>query len=63
VRGLTRELLTIEATGDYAGAKRMLDEAMRLPAPLEKALAGLQDLPTDIRPVFVTAEQLAGPLR
>jgi hypothetical protein len=56
---LDRDLLTIEAKGDYAGAKKMLDEMGVVRPPLKKVLDGLQGIPTDIEPVFVTAEELA----
>src|SRR6266853_4994027 len=51
VRDLVHDLLTIEATGDYAGAKTMLDQLAVLRPPLAGALAKLKDLPTDIEPV------------
>jgi hypothetical protein len=51
VRDLVHDLLTIEATGDYAGAKKMLDQLAVLRPPLQQALAKLTDLPTDIEPV------------
>ena len=51
VRDLVRDLLTIEATGDYAGAKKMLDELGVLRPVLEQALAKLTDIPTDIAPL------------
>jgi hypothetical protein len=51
VRDLVHDLLTIEATGDYAGAKKMLDELGVLRPAMEQALAKLGDLPTDIEPV------------
>ena len=51
VRDLVHDLLTIEATGDYAGAKAMLDELGVLQPTMESALARLADLPTDIEPV------------
>ena len=51
VRDLVHDLLTIEATGDYAGAKKMLDELGVLRPAMEKALSKLADLPTDIEPV------------
>jgi len=59
VRDLDHDLLTIEATGDYAGAKKMLTELGVLRPALGKALDGLKDIPTDIEPVFVTANQIA----
>jgi len=51
VRDLVHDLLTIEATGDYAGAKKMLDTLAVLRPPLVEALGKLKDLPTDIEPV------------
>jgi hypothetical protein len=59
VRDLARELLTIEATGDYQRAKSMLDKLAVLRPNLKKALDGLQDLPTDINPSHVTAEKMS----
>ena len=47
-RDLANVLLTIEAEGDYARAKALLDRYARLTPELEKATAGLRDLPTDI---------------
>jgi hypothetical protein len=51
VRDLVHDLLTIEATGDYARAKKMLDELGVLRPPMQKALDQLKDIPTDIEPV------------
>jgi Peptidase family M49 len=59
VAELDHDLLTLEATGDYAGAKKMLDELGVIRPALQKALAKLQGVPTDIEPVFVTADELA----
>jgi hypothetical protein len=50
VRDLDHDLLTVEATGDYARAKAMLDQWGRLTPELERAIARLQDIPTDIDP-------------
>jgi hypothetical protein len=56
---LDHDLLTIEAEGNYAGAKKMLDElGVMRPAP-RKVLDGLQGIPIDIEPIFVTADELA----
>ena len=51
VRDLVHDLLTIEATGDYARAKKMLDELGVLRPPMAHALDQLKDIPTDIEPV------------
>jgi hypothetical protein len=58
-RDLDHDLLTLEATGDYAGAKKMLDGLGILRPELATAVGKLKDIPTDIEPVFVTADQLA----
>jgi len=60
VRDLDHDLLTIEATGDYSGAKRMLDQLGVIRPGMQKALNGLNDIPVDIEPVFVTAKEIAG---
>jgi hypothetical protein len=59
VRELDHDLLTIEATGDYTGAKHMLDQWGVMSPGLVKALKRLEGIPVDIQPVFVTANQLA----
>ena len=57
VRQLTHDILTIEATGDYAAAKRMLDTLGVIRPDLERALGRLSDIPIDIRPIYVTAAE------
>lgn len=59
VRDLTHELLTIEAEGDYRGAKKMLDTLGVVRPEFQKALDSLQAVPVDIEPIFTTAEKLA----
>jgi hypothetical protein len=54
---LTRQLMTLQATGDRAGAKKLLETAVIRP-PVQKVLDQLRDVPTDIRPRFVSAEAL-----
>jgi hypothetical protein len=51
VRDLVHDLLEIEATGDYARAKKMLDELGVIRPPLARALDKLNDIPTDIEPI------------
>jgi hypothetical protein len=50
IRDLDHDLLTLEATGDYAGAKAMLDRLGKLTPELESAIGKLRDIPTDIDP-------------
>ena len=59
VTELDHDLLTIEAQGDYAGAKKMLDELGVIRPEMRKALDKLEGIPTDIEPLFVTADELA----
>jgi hypothetical protein len=59
VRDLDREFLTIEATGDYGRAKKMLDELGVIRPSMQKALKNLEGIPVDIQPVFVTANEIA----
>lgn len=55
---LDREFLTIEATGDYARAKAMMDRYVVIRPAVRKALDKLKSVPNDIRPAFVTAQGL-----
>jgi len=59
VRDLAHDLLTLEAGGDYQGAKKMLDEMGVVRPVLKRALERLQTIPTDIEPIFTTAGELA----
>ncbi len=59
VAELDHNLLTLEAEGDYAGAKNMLDTLGVVRPVLKKTLDGLRGIPTDIEPIFKTADELA----
>lgn len=59
VAELDHDLLTVEAEGDYAGAKKLLDEMGVVRPALKRALERLHEVPTDIEPIFVTAEEMA----
>jgi Peptidase family M49 len=50
VRDLDHDLLTLEAQGDYQGAKHLLDRLAVVRPPMQKALDNMKDLPTDIDP-------------
>lgn len=58
VRDLTHLLLTIEAQGNYAAARSFLDRLGVLRPSMTAALEKLKDIPVDIRPIFVTADEL-----
>ncbi len=59
VRDLAHDLLTLEATGDYAGAKKMLDTLGVLRPEMSASIAKVSGVPVDINPAFVTADQIA----
>jgi hypothetical protein len=51
VRDLAHDLLTIEAQGDYAAAKKLLDTMGVIRPGMQRAIDGLKSIPTDIDPV------------
>ncbi|MBS1834534.1 MAG: hypothetical protein JST65_17585 [Acidobacteria bacterium] len=55
VRDLAHEILTIEANGDYAAAKRMIDTYAVVRPEMEAALDKLSDIPVDIMPEYATS--------
>lgn len=59
IASLVHDIGTLEATGDRAGTKKMLDELAVLRPEVKKALDKLQGIPTDVYPDFVTAQKLA----
>lgn len=58
VTALVTEIMTIQAHGDYAAAKAMLDKLGVLRPEAQHVIDKLDRVPTDIRPRFVTAEKL-----
>ena len=55
IRSLANELLMIEATGDYARAKALLDKYGKSNPEIDGAISRLADIPVDITPIFVGA--------
>jgi hypothetical protein len=58
VVALTREIMTIQAEGNYAAAKALGDRLGIVRPPVQAALDKLTSVPVDIEPRFTTAEQL-----
>jgi hypothetical protein len=52
---LTHDLMTMEANGDYAGAKQMIATMAVNRPPTQRVLDRLTSVPVDIEPRFVTA--------
>lgn len=59
VRALTGELMTLEAEGNYAKAKDLLQRLGTVRPEVQRMLDRLKSVPVDILPRFVTAERLA----
>ena len=55
---LTRDFMTMQAVGDYAAAKQMLEKMAVVRPQTQAVLDRLKGVPVDIEPRFVTAEQL-----
>jgi hypothetical protein len=58
VVNLTRDLMTMQAVGDYAAAKQMLEKLAVVRPQTQAVLDRLKGVPVDIEPRFVSAEQL-----
>jgi hypothetical protein len=52
VRDLARDVLMIEAKGDYAAAKEFVERYRRMSPELKRALGNLDAVPVDIRPRY-----------
>jgi hypothetical protein len=55
---LTRQIMTLQARGDYPGVKALLDRMIVIRPEVQRALDRLDSVPVDIAPRFVTAEEL-----
>ncbi|HLF55920.1 MAG TPA: peptidase, partial [Thermoanaerobaculia bacterium] len=58
IRDLLREMLTLQAEGDYEGTKRFLDRYGHPTPPLEAAIERLRDLPVDLDTRYTQADGL-----
>jgi len=59
VAALTRDLMTLEAEGNYSGAQDLLKTMVVVRPQVQAVLDKLKNVPVDIEPRFVTAEGLA----
>jgi hypothetical protein len=58
VAGLTREIMTIQARGDHAAARQLLDRLAVVRPETQRVLDRLAGVPVDIAPIHVTADEL-----
>jgi hypothetical protein len=59
VAALTRDIMTIQAEGDYAKAKDLLARMAVVRPSVKRVLDRLKTVPVDIEPQFAAAEELA----
>ena len=55
---LTKDIMTMQALGDYMAAKQMVEKLVVMRPQVQAVLDRLKDVPVDIEPRFVTAQQL-----
>jgi hypothetical protein len=58
VTDLTRDLMTMQAAGDYTAAKQMMEKLGNVRPPTQAVFDKLKSVPVDIEPRFVTAQRL-----
>ena len=58
VAGLTRDLMMLQANGDYTGAQALLKKMVVIRPEVQAVLDKLKGVPVDIEPRFVTAKQI-----
>lgn len=58
VAGLTHDIMTLQAQGDYAGVKQLLERMVVIRPEVQHMIDRLVHAPIDIAPRFVTAEEL-----
>ena len=58
VAGLTRDIMTIQAEGNYAAAKALGETMGVVRPPVQTLLDKLASIPVDIEPLFTTADDL-----
>jgi hypothetical protein len=63
VVNLTRDIMTMQAMGGYDDAREMMEKLGVVRPPVQAVLDRLTDVPVDIEPRFVTADQLLAPAR
>lgn len=59
VTALTRQIMTLQARGDYAGVKQLMDRMVVIRPQVQHVIDKLEAVPVDIAPNFVTADTLA----
>jgi Peptidase family M49 len=61
VVALTRQIMTLQAQGDYAGTQALLKSKVTIRPEVQRVIDRLANVPVDIAPRLVTAEELTRP--
>lgn len=59
VAGLTHDIMTLQAHGDYAGVKQLFERMVVIRPQVQHVIDRLATVPVDIAPKFVTAAELS----
>lgn len=59
VAGLTHDIMTLQAHGDYAGVKQLFERMVVIRPQVQHVIDRLASVPVDIAPKFTTAAELA----
>ena len=59
IRDLLHDMLMLQATGDYDGTKKFLDDYGQPSAEMMAAFERLKKVPVDIRPIYTQAAELS----
>jgi hypothetical protein len=58
VAGLTHDIMTLQAHGDYAGVKQLFERMVVIRPQVQHVIDRLATVPVDIAPKFTTAAEL-----
>jgi hypothetical protein len=59
VPALTRQIMTLQAHGDYAGVQQLMNRMVVIRPEVQRVIDKLEGVPVDIAPKFVTARELS----
>jgi hypothetical protein len=59
---LTRQIMTLQATGDYLGTQQLMNRMAIIRPEVQRVIDRLDEVPVDIAPRFVSAQELSAQL-
>ena len=61
ITALTRQIMTLQAQGDYQGVKALMERMVVIRPEVQRVIDQMGEVPVDIAPRFVTANELTQP--